>query len=62
MGHSAGARLAAQVRADDRYPADEGLSLAIIEGCVPVDGDTHDVPAIIETAKTRRRVDGRPPT
>ena len=38
----------------------EGLSLAIIKGCVPVDGDTYDVPAIIETAETRRRVHGQP--
>jgi arylformamidase len=27
---------------------------------VPVDGDTYDVPAIIETAETRRRVHGQP--
>jgi hypothetical protein len=27
---------------------------------VPVDGDTYDVPAIIETAETRRRVHGLP--
>src|SRR6516225_5176399 len=56
MGHSAGAQLAALVCTDDRYLKDEGLSLAIIKGCVPVDGDTFDVPAIIETAETRRRV------
>ena len=56
MGHSAGAQLAALVCVDDRYLKAEGLSLAIIKGCVPVDGDTFDVPAIIETAETRRRV------
>jgi len=28
---------------------------------VPVDGDTYDVPAIIETAETRWRVHGLPP-
>jgi acetyl esterase/lipase len=60
MGHSAGAQLAALVCTDDRYLKDEGLSLAIIKGCVPVDGDTYDVPAIIETAETRRRVHGQP--
>jgi arylformamidase len=60
MGHSAGAQLAALVCIDDRYLKDEGLSLAIIKGCVPVDGDTYDVPAIIETAETRRRVHGLP--
>jgi acetyl esterase/lipase len=60
MGHSAGAQLAALVCTDDRYLKVEGLSLAIIKGCVPVDGDTYDVPAIIETAETRRRVHGLP--
>jgi arylformamidase len=60
MGHSAGAQLAALVCIDDRYVKAEGLSLAIIKGCVPVDGDTYDVPAIIETAETRRRVHGLP--
>jgi acetyl esterase/lipase len=60
MGHSAGAQLAALICTDDRYLKAEGLSLAIIKGCVPVDGDTFDVPAIIETAETRRRVHGQP--
>jgi arylformamidase len=60
MGHSAGAQLAALVSIDDRYLKAEGLSLAIIKGCVPVDGDTYDVPAIIETGETRRRVHGLP--
>ena len=32
----------------------------MLKGCVPVDGDTYDVPAIIETAETRRRVHGQP--
>ena len=60
MGHSAGAQLAALICTDDRYLKAEGLSLAIIKGCVPVDGDTYDVPAIIETAETRLRVHGQP--
>jgi CubicO group peptidase (beta-lactamase class C family)/poly(3-hydroxybutyrate) depolymerase len=60
MGHSAGAQLAALICTDDRYLKAEGLSLAIIKGCVPVDGDTFDVPAIIETAETRWRVHGLP--
>jgi acetyl esterase/lipase len=60
MGHSAGAQLAALVCIDDRYLKAEGLSLAMIKGCVPVDGDTYDVPAIIETAETRRRSHGQP--
>jgi acetyl esterase/lipase len=60
MGHSAGAQLAALICTDDRYLKAEGLSLAIVKGCVPVDGDTYDVPAIIETAETRWRVHGLP--
>ena len=60
MGHSAGAQLAALICTDDRYLKAEGLSLEIIKGCVPVDGDTYDVPAIIETAETRRRAHGQP--
>ena len=60
MGHSAGAQLAALICTDDRYLKAEGLSLAIIKGCVPVDGDTYDIPAMIETAETRWRVHGLP--
>src|SRR5687767_9497470 len=60
MGHSAGAQLAALVCTDDRYLKAEGVSLAAVKGCVPVDGDTYDVPAIIETAETRWRVHGLP--
>jgi len=60
MGHSAGAQLAALVCTDDRYLKAEALSLAITKGWVPVDGDTYDVPAMIETAETRRRVHGLP--
>ena len=60
MGHSAGAQLAALICTDDRYLKAEGLSLAITKGCVPIDGDTYDVPAIITTAETRWRVHGLP--
>jgi len=60
MGHSAGAQLAALVCTDERYLKAEGLSPAMVKGCVPIDGDTFDVPAIIETAETRRRVHGLP--
>ena len=60
IGHSAGAQLAALICTDNRYLKEEGLPLSIIKGCVPVDGDTYDVPAIIETAETRRRVHGQP--
>ena len=54
MGHSAGAQLAALVCTDDRYLKAEGLSLSIIKGCVPVDGDTYDVPMQIQTVAQRR--------
>ena len=60
-GHSAGAQLAAILCTDDRYLKAEGASFAVLLGCVPVDGDTYDVPAIIETAETRLRVHGFPP-
>jgi arylformamidase len=61
MGHSAGAQLAALVCTDDRYLKAEGVPLDIVKGCVPVDGDTYDVPAIIETAEARWRAHGLPP-
>jgi len=60
MGHSAGAQLAALVCTDDRYLKAEGFPFEFLKGCVPVDGDTYDVPAIIETAETRRRAHGQP--
>ena len=60
MGHSAGAQLAALVCIDERYLKAEGVPFDVLKGCVPVDGDTYDVPAIIETAETRRRVHGQP--
>lgn len=60
MGHSAGAQLAALLCTDERYLKEQNLPLSIIKGCVPVDGDTFDIPAIIETAETRRRVHGQP--
>ena len=60
-GHSAGAQLAAILCTDDRYLKAEGASFESLIGCVPVDGDTYDVPAIIETAETRLRVHHLPP-
>lgn len=60
-GHSAGAELAALICTDDRYLKAEGASFDVLLGCVPVDGDTYDVPAIIETAETRLRVHHLPP-
>jgi len=59
-GHSAGAQLAALICTDDRYLTAEGIAFTDLIGCVPVDGDTYDVPAIIETEETRCRVYGQP--
>src|SRR3990170_2340019 len=56
MGHSSGGQLAALMCTDDRYAKAEGFSLTIIKGCVPVDADIFDIPAIIEMAETRARV------
>ena len=53
MGHSAGAQLAALVCTDDRFFKAEGISPSIIKGCVPVDGDTYDVPMQIATVEER---------
>ena len=59
-GHSSGAQLAALICIDDRYLKAEGVPFSVLKGCVPVDGDTYDVPAMIETAETRLRVHGFP--
>jgi acetyl esterase/lipase len=61
-GHSAGAQLAALLCTDERYLKAEGISFDVLKGCVPVDGDTYDVPAIIEVAETRWRVHHMPPS
>ena len=60
MGHSAGAQLAALVCTDERYLQAERLSLKILKGCVPVDGDTYDVPLQVATAAARRKSLGQP--
>jgi acetyl esterase/lipase len=60
MGHSAGAQLAALLCIDDRYLEAEGVPFAALKGCVPVDGDTYDIPAIIVTAELRQTVHGLP--
>jgi acetyl esterase/lipase len=60
MGHSSGGQLAALICVDDRYAKAEGVSLTMIKGCVPVDADTFDVPAIIEVAETRARAHHQP--
>ena len=59
-GHSAGAQLAALICTDDRHLKAEGVPFAVLRGCVPVDGDTYDIPAMIETAETRQRAHEMP--
>lgn len=60
-GHSAGAQLAAILCTDERYLKELGIGFDVLKGCVPVDGDTYDIPAIIEVAETRWRVHHMPP-
>jgi acetyl esterase/lipase len=60
MGHSAGAQLAALLCIDERYLAAEGVPLNVLKGCVPVDGDTYDLPAIIMTAEFRQTLHDLP--
>ncbi len=57
-GHSAGAQLAALICTDDRYLKNEDVSFDALIGCVPVDGDTYDIPKIIMTAEHRQTVYG----
>ncbi|MEX2577799.1 MAG: alpha/beta hydrolase [Verrucomicrobiales bacterium] len=59
-GHSAGAQLAALICTDDRYLEEQGVSFDVLRGCVPVDGDTYDIPKIIMTAELREALYGRP--
>ncbi len=59
-GHSAGAQLAALLCTDERYLKAEGVPFSVLKGCFPVDGDTYDIPAMIETAETRLRAHGFP--
>jgi acetyl esterase/lipase len=60
MGHSSGAQLAAYLAIDERPLKAEGLSLAMFKGCVPVDADTFDIPAVIELATANRKATGKP--
>ncbi|MDV6031952.1 MAG: alpha/beta hydrolase [Phycisphaera sp. RhM] len=57
-GHSAGAQLAALICIDERYVQQAGASLDILKGCIPVDGDTYDIPKIIMTAELRQTLYG----
>lgn len=60
MGHSAGAQLAAILCTDHRYLEKVGVPLTALRGCVPVDGDTYDIPAMIMTAEMRQTLHGLP--
>jgi hypothetical protein len=57
MGHSAGAQLAALICFDGRYLKDAGVPFEVIKGCVPVDQDTYDLPAIITTEGIRQGIE-----
>jgi acetyl esterase/lipase len=60
MGHSSGAQLAAYLAIDERPLKAEGLSLSMFKGCVPVDADTFDIPAVIAMASAARQAAGKP--
>lgn len=57
-GHSAGAQLAAILCTDQRWLAKYDVPLKAIRGCIPVDGDTYDIPKIIATAEHRQMLYG----
>jgi acetyl esterase/lipase len=57
-GHSAGAQLAALLCTDERYLKDVGVPFQSLRGCIPVDGDTYDIPKIIMTAELRQMIYG----
>lgn len=57
-GHSAGAQLAALICTDHRYLKEQNVSFEVLKGCVPVDGDTYDIPKIIMTAEFRQTLYG----
>lgn len=50
MGHSAGAHLAALVCTDARYLKNEGITLSLLKGCVPVDTAAYDISARFRSA------------
>jgi acetyl esterase/lipase len=57
-GHSAGAQLAALICTDDRYLKKQGMTFDVLKGCVPVDGDTYDIPKTILAAEHRQALYG----
>lgn len=59
-GHSAGAQLAAIICTDERYLKAEGMTFDDIKGCIPVDGDTYDIPMMIDAGDAKRKKLGQP--
>lgn len=55
MGHSAGAHLAALVCTDESYLKSVGLSLDILQGCVPIDVSMYDIPKQMATVTDEAR-------
>lgn len=60
-GHSAGAQLAALLCTDERYLKEQGVSFDVLKGCMPVDGDTYDVPAVVAVEELRWRLHNMTP-
>ena len=58
VGHSAGAQIAALLCIDDKYLKEVGVPMSALKGCIPVDGDTYDIPKIIMTAEHRQALYG----
>ena len=53
MGHSAGAQLAALLCTDPKLLRRQGLELgSVVKACIPIDGDTYDVPAVIASGSS----------
>ena len=57
-GHSSGAQVVALLATDDRYLKKEGVPFTALKGCIPVDGDTYDIPQIIMAAEHRQAIYG----
>ena len=50
--------MAALICIDDKYLKKEGVPFEVLKGCIPIDGDTYDIPKIIQTAEHRQAVYG----
>src|SRR5690606_5365759 len=51
-------QMAALLCTDERYVQREGVPFSVLKGCLPVDGDTYDIPKIIMTAEHRQALYG----